>query len=148
MHPLLMESGYAAPCMTPSSIPTWNILEKTCSFMHDKRMKMVITDGVFSMDGDTAKLDEMVELCEKYDAMIFVDDSHSSGFIGKTGRGTHEQCGVMGKIDIITTTFGKALGGHPVVVFQAERNWLKCAGKEPVLIFSQIPLLRWLFPVF
>jgi glycine C-acetyltransferase len=63
------------------------------------------------MDGDTAKLDEMVMLCEKYDALLFVDDSHSSGFIGKTGRGTHEHCGVMGKIDIITTTFGKALGG-------------------------------------
>jgi glycine C-acetyltransferase len=53
----------------------------------------------------------MVELCEKYDALLFVDDSHSSGFIGKTGRGTHEHCGVMGKIDIITTTFGKGLGG-------------------------------------
>jgi glycine C-acetyltransferase len=63
------------------------------------------------MDGDTAKRDELVMLCEKYDALLFVDDSHSSGFIGKTGRGTHEHCGVMGKIDIITTTFGKALGG-------------------------------------
>jgi glycine C-acetyltransferase len=63
------------------------------------------------MDGDTAKLDEMVALCEKYDAILFVDESHSSGFIGKTGRGTHEKCGVVGKIDIITTTFGKALGG-------------------------------------
>jgi len=63
------------------------------------------------LDGDTAKLDEMVELCEKYDALLFVDDSHASGFIGKTGRGTHEKYGVMGKIDIITTTFGKALGG-------------------------------------
>ncbi|MDP1620973.1 MAG: glycine C-acetyltransferase [Bacteroidales bacterium] len=80
--------------------------------LHDlKRLKMVITDGVFSMDGDTAKLDKMVELCEKYGALLFVDDSHSSGFIGKTGRGTHEQYGVMGKIDIITTTFGKGLGG-------------------------------------
>lgn len=63
------------------------------------------------MDGDTAKLDEMAGLCEKYDAMLFVDDSHSSGFIGETGRGTHEKYGVLGKIDIITTTFGKALGG-------------------------------------
>jgi glycine C-acetyltransferase len=77
----------------------------------DKRIKLVITDGVFSMDGDLAKLDEMVKLCEKYDAMILVDDSHSSGFIGRTGRGTHEHFDVMGKIDIITTTFGKALGG-------------------------------------
>jgi glycine C-acetyltransferase len=63
------------------------------------------------MDGDTAKLDRMVELCDQYNALLFVDESHSTGFIGKTGRGTHEKCGVLGKIDIITTTFGKALGG-------------------------------------
>ncbi|OFX85295.1 MAG: glycine C-acetyltransferase [Bacteroidetes bacterium GWF2_33_16] len=86
-------------------------LEKKLELHATKRLKVVITDGVYSMDGDTAKLDEMVKLCEKYDAMLFVDDSHSTGFIGKTGRGTHEKCGVMGKIDIITTTFGKALGG-------------------------------------
>ncbi len=86
-------------------------LENKLQLHADKRIKVVITDGVFSMDGDTAKLDEMVALCEKYDALLFVDDSHSSGFIGKTGRGTHEHCGVVGKIDIITTTFGKALGG-------------------------------------
>lgn len=86
-------------------------LEEKLQLHNDKRLKCVITDGVFSMDGDTAKLDKMVELCEKYDALLFVDDSHSSGFIGKTGRGTHEQYGVMGKIDIITTTFGKGLGG-------------------------------------
>jgi len=86
-------------------------LESKLQLHSDKRIRMVITDGVYSMDGDTAKLDEMVELCEKYDALLFVDDSHASGFIGKTGRGTHEKYGVMGKIDIITTTFGKALGG-------------------------------------
>jgi glycine C-acetyltransferase len=86
-------------------------LEEKLQLHADKRLKMVITDGVFSMDGDTAKLDEMVALCEKSDALLLVDDSHSSGFIGKTGRGTHEKCGVMGKVDIITTTFGKALGG-------------------------------------
>ncbi len=86
-------------------------LESKLQLHNNRRLKVVITDGVFSMDGDTAKLDEMVKLCEKYDAMLFVDDSHSTGFIGKTGRGTHEHCGVMGKIDIITTTFGKALGG-------------------------------------
>ena len=86
-------------------------LEEKLQLHNDKRLKCVITDGVFSMDGDTAKLDKMVELCEKYDALLFVDDSHSSGFIGKTGRGTHEHCGVTGKIDIITTTFGKGLGG-------------------------------------
>jgi glycine C-acetyltransferase len=86
-------------------------LEEKLQLHNDKRLKCVITDGVFSMDGDTAKLDQMVELCDKYDALLFVDESHSSGFIGKTGRGTHEHCGVMGKIDIITTTFGKGLGG-------------------------------------
>jgi glycine C-acetyltransferase len=86
-------------------------LEEKLLLHADKRIKLVITDGVFSMDGDIAKLDDMVKLCEKYDAMILVDDSHSSGFIGKTGRGTHEHCNVLGRIDIITTTFGKALGG-------------------------------------
>lgn len=86
-------------------------LEEKLQLHSDKRHKLVITDGVYSMDGDTAKLDEMVALCEKYDAMLLVDDSHASGFIGKTGRGTHEKCGVVGKIDIITTTFGKGLGG-------------------------------------
>jgi glycine C-acetyltransferase len=86
-------------------------LEEKLQLHADKRIKLIITDGVFSMDGDIARLDEMVNLCEKYDAMILVDDSHSSGFIGKTGRGTHEHFNVMGKIDIITTTFGKALGG-------------------------------------
>lgn len=86
-------------------------LEQKLQLHADKRIKMVITDGVFSMDGDLAKLDEMVELCEKYDALLFVDDSHSTGFIGKTGRGTHEHFDVLGKIDVITTTFGKAMGG-------------------------------------
>ena len=86
-------------------------LENKLQLHADKRLKMVITDGVFSMDGDTAKLDQMAELCEKYGALLFVDDSHATGFIGKKGRGTHEKCGVLGKIDIITTTFGKALGG-------------------------------------
>jgi len=86
-------------------------LEEKLLLHADKRLKLVITDGVFSMDGDTARLDEMVLLCEKYGAMLLVDDSHATGFIGKTGRGTHEFCNVFGKIDIITTTFGKALGG-------------------------------------
>jgi glycine C-acetyltransferase len=63
------------------------------------------------MDGDIARLDKIVELAEKYDAMVCVDDSHATGFIGRTGRGTHEHCGVCGKIDVITTTLGKALGG-------------------------------------
>ncbi len=86
-------------------------LEEKLQEHQDKRFRIVITDGVFSMDGDTAKLAEIVALAEKYDAMVLVDDSHATGFIGKTGRGTHEHCGVFGKIDVITTTLGKALGG-------------------------------------
>jgi glycine C-acetyltransferase len=86
-------------------------LEEKLQEHQDKRFRMVITDGVFSMDGDLAKLDEIVALCEKYKAMVFVDDSHATGFIGKTGRGVHEHFGVMGRVDIITTTLGKALGG-------------------------------------
>ena len=86
-------------------------LEEKLREHQDKRFRMVITDGVFSMDGDTAMLAEIVALAEKYNAMVFVDDSHATGFIGKTGRGTHEHCGVLGKVDVVTTTLGKALGG-------------------------------------
>jgi glycine C-acetyltransferase len=77
----------------------------------DARYRMVATDGAFSMDGDIAKLDRICELAEKYDALVMVDDSHCTGFLGKTGRGSHEYRGVMGRIDVITTTLGKALGG-------------------------------------
>jgi len=86
-------------------------LESKLQLHQDKRIRLIITDGSFSMDGDLAKLDQIAALAEKYNAMIFLDDSHATGFIGKPGRGTHEHCGVMGKIDIITTTLGKALGG-------------------------------------
>jgi glycine C-acetyltransferase len=86
-------------------------LEQKLQEFQDARIRLIITDGVFSMDGDTAKLDAICDLADKYDAMVFLDDSHASGFMGKTGRGTHEHCGVLGRIDIITTTLGKALGG-------------------------------------
>jgi glycine C-acetyltransferase len=75
------------------------------------RNRIVVTDGSFSMDGTIAQLDKIVALCEQYDAAVMIDDSHSSGFLGKTGRGTHEYHNVVGKIDIITGTLGKALGG-------------------------------------
>ena len=75
------------------------------------RSRIVVTDGSFSMDGTIAQLDKIVALAEKYDAAVMIDECHSSGFLGKTGRGTHEHCGVVGKIDIITGTLGKALGG-------------------------------------
>ena len=76
-----------------------------------QKNRLIVTDGVFSMDGYLAKLDQICDLADKYDALVMVDDSHSTGFIGKTGRGTHEHCGVMGRVDIITSTLGKALGG-------------------------------------
>ena len=77
----------------------------------DSKYRLIATDGVFSMDGNIAKLDEICDLADKYDALAMVDDAHSTGVMGRTGRGTHEYRGVMGRIDIITTTFGKALGG-------------------------------------
>jgi len=86
-------------------------LEKCLKEAQKCRFRVVATDGAFSMDGDIAKLNEICDLAEKYDALVMVDDSHATGFIGKTGRGTHEYRGVMGRVDIITTTFGKALGG-------------------------------------
>ena len=74
-------------------------------------MKLVATDGVFSMDGDIAPLKEICDLADKYGALVMVDDSHATGFVGKTGRGSIEHCGVMGRVDVITSTLGKALGG-------------------------------------
>eukprot|EP00825_Cyclidium_porcatum_P046710 TRINITY_DN741_c0_g1_i13.p1 TRINITY_DN741_c0_g1~~TRINITY_DN741_c0_g1_i13.p1 ORF type:complete len:393 (-),score=82.15 TRINITY_DN741_c0_g1_i13:361-1539(-) len=86
-------------------------LEKALQESSSCRYRAVCTDGVFSMDGDVAKLAEICELCEKYDSLVMIDDSHATGYLGATGRGTHELTGVWDKVDIITTTFGKALGG-------------------------------------
>ena len=86
-------------------------LEEKLQETQNCRFRMIITDGVFSMDGDIAPLEKICELADKYDAMVMVDDSHSTGFLGKQGKGTHEYCGVLGRIDAITTTLGKALGG-------------------------------------
>jgi len=77
----------------------------------DSRIKMIVTDGVFSMDGYIANLKAICDLADEFDALVMVDDSHAVGFMGKTGRGTHEYCGVMGRVDILTGTLGKALGG-------------------------------------
>ncbi len=86
-------------------------LEQCLKDAADAKYRLIVTDGVFSMDGDIAKLPEIVELADKYDALVMVDDSHATGYIGKHGRGTAEHYGLLGKIDIITTTFGKAMGG-------------------------------------
>ncbi len=88
-----------------------NDLEEQLKQAQAQRFRIIVTDGVFSMDGFIAKLDEVCALAEKYNALVMVDDSHSTGFVGKTGRGTHEHCNVIDKVDIITGTLGKALGG-------------------------------------
>lgn len=88
-----------------------NDLEEKLKESSNARNRLIATDGVFSMDGYIAKLDEICDLAEKYDAMVMVDDSHAVGFVGKSGRGTHEFHNVMDRIDVITGTLGKALGG-------------------------------------
>jgi glycine C-acetyltransferase len=93
------------------------------------RYRVIVTDGVFSMDGYIAKLDQICDLADKYNALVMVDDCHSTGFVGKTGRGTHEHCGVMGRVDIITGTLGKALGGA--------MGGFTSASKEVVAILRQ-----------
>ena len=86
-------------------------LETQLQAAQGARSRIIVTDGSFSMDGTIAQLDKICDLADRYDAIVMIDESHSSGFLGKTGRGTHEHCGVMGRIDIITGTLGKALGG-------------------------------------
>ncbi len=86
-------------------------LEQCLKDSQDARTRLIATDGVFSMDGYIAKLDQITALAEQYDALVMVDDSHATGFVGPTGRGSAELCGVMDKIDIFTSTLGKALGG-------------------------------------
>jgi glycine C-acetyltransferase len=86
-------------------------LEKQLQDAQAQRFRIIVTDGVFSMDGDLAKMDEICALADKYDALVMTDECHSAGFIGKTGRGVPEHFGVMDKVDIITGTLGKALGG-------------------------------------
>jgi glycine C-acetyltransferase len=86
-------------------------LEASLQATKGKRIRMIATDGVFSMDGYLAKLDAICDLAEKYEALVMVDDSHATGFVGETGRGTPEHCGVQARVDVITSTLGKALGG-------------------------------------
>lgn len=86
-------------------------LEEKLKEASGARRRLIATDGVFSMDGVIAQIDKICDLADKYDAMVMVDECHSTGFVGKTGRGTHEYCDAMGRVDIITGTYGKALGG-------------------------------------
>jgi len=106
------------------------------------RFKLVVTDGVFSMDGYIAKLDQICDLAEKHGALVMVDDSHAVGFMGKNGRGTHEHCGVMGRVDILTGTFGKALGGASGGYIAASKtviDWLRQKGRPYLFSNSVAP---------
>jgi glycine C-acetyltransferase len=95
----------------------------------DARTRLIATDGVFSMDGDIAPLDRITELAKRHDALVMVDDSHATGFVGRRGRGSPEQCGVEGRIDILTSTLGKALGGGS--------GGFVAAGREVVALLRQ-----------
>jgi glycine C-acetyltransferase len=86
-------------------------LERHLQATQGKRTRLIATDGVFSMDGDVAELGRICDLADRHDALVMVDDSHATGFFGRTGRGSIEHCGVMGRVDIVTSTLGKALGG-------------------------------------
>ena len=101
---------------------------------------MIATDGVFSMDGDIANLNAICDLAEKYGALVMVDDSHATGFMGTAGRGTWEHCGVGGRVDIITTTFGKALGGASVVSSLPVKKSSSICDRKGDHIFFRTPL--------
>src|SRR5262249_29282061 len=108
------------------------------------RFRLVVTDGVFSMDGDVAPLAEICDLADRHRAMVMVDDSHATGFMGRTGRGTPEHCGVMGRVDIITTTFGKALGGAmggAVAARQETRDLLRQRSRPYLVSNSLAPMV-------
>jgi len=119
----------------------------------EARFTLIVTDGVFSMDGTIAQVDRICDLAERYEALVLVDDSHATGFIGATGRGTHEHCGVMDKVDLIVTTFGKALGGasggcvagrREIVEFlrQRSRPYLFSNSLSPAITGATVEVLK------
>lgn len=116
------------------------------------KIRLIATDGVFSMDGEIAKLDQICDLADQYDALVMVDDSHATGFLGTTGRGSIEHCGVIGRVDIITSTLGKALGGasggfttgRKVIVDllrQRSRPYLFSNTLAPAIVYTSIKVL-------
>lgn len=130
-------------------------LEEQLKKSQAQRNRIIVTDGVFSMDGYVAKLDKICDLAEKYDALVMVDDSHATGFIGKTGRGTHEYNNVMGRVDIITSTLGKALGGAMggftsgkkeiiKILRQRSRPYLFSNSLSPVIVGAAIEVFNLL----
>ena len=130
-------------------------LERCLSECQEATRRMIATDGVFSMDGDIAKLKEICDLAEKYDAMVMVDDSHATGFFGPTGRGAIEHCGVMDRVDVITSTLGKALGGASggftsgkkeiiELLRQRSRPYLFSNSVAPVIAYTSLKVLDML----
>ena len=118
-------------------------LEEQLQAAQDARFRMIVTDGVFSMDGHFAKLDEICDLADKYEAMVLVDESHATGFTGASGRGTHEKFGVIDRVDVITTTFGKALGGALGGCTSGRKEiiaWLRQKSR-PYLFSNSLPMM-------
>ncbi len=114
-----------------------NDLEEKLKEASNHKVKVIVTDGVFSMDGDIAKLNEICDLAEKYDAMVLVDDCHATGFIGEEGKGTHQLCGVEGRIDILTSTLGKAFGGTGGGIIASKKQVIdKLRNKSRPYLFS------------
>ena len=120
-----------------------NHLEEQLKAAQSAKFRMIVTDGVFSMDGHLAKLDEICDLADKYEAMVLVDESHATGFTGATGRGTHEKFGVIDRVDVITTTFGKALGGALGGCTSGKKEiieWLRQKSR-PYLFSNSVPMM-------
>ncbi|WP_456426776.1 glycine C-acetyltransferase [Rhodocaloribacter sp.] len=130
-------------------------LERALREAQDARIRLIATDGVFSMDGDVARLDEICDLAEQYDALVMVDDSHATGFFGPTGRGSIEHRGVMGRVDLITSTLGKALGGASggftsgrkeiiELLRQRSRPYLFSNTLAPAIVYTSLKVLDML----
>ncbi len=127
-------------------------LERNLQDTRGAKIRMIATDGVFSMDGDVARLSEICDLAGRYDALVMVDDSHATGFFGTTGRGSIEHCGVMGRVDVVTSTLGKALGGASGgftsgrkeivdLLRQRSRPYLFSNTLAPVIVYTSIAVL-------
>ena len=130
-------------------------LERALQEAQSAKIRLIATDGVFSMDGDIAKLEQICDLADRYDALVMVDDSHATGFFGPTGRGSIEHCGVMGRVDIVTSTLGKALGGasggfttgRKVIIDllrQRSRPYLFSNSLAPVIVYTSLKVLELL----
>ncbi len=127
-------------------------LERVLKDARRAKIRVIATDGVFSMDGDVARLAEICDLADRYNALVMVDDSHATGFFGKTGRGSIEHCGVMGRVDIVTSTLGKALGGASggftaarkeivELLRQRSRPYLFSNTVAPVIVYTTLAVL-------